>query len=221
MDALYVQYLATEAGQPTPPADSAAPAIPADWAQGVTLTLECLEAGGARRAVLAGDDWAPHLRQKDADLPTPGLLVWSQEWLVPADVAQLQEGEYVLTALWNGEGHDGAVEAAEVRFAAGTPANEAEKAVNAGRLAYCAYAGGDYAEAYTRGLEALDTGVEDFSPERFDTYFLVAGAAFGLKDYEAAIATYERIIALAPEGHDLALVAQQWIDIVKKIQAAS
>jgi tetratricopeptide (TPR) repeat protein len=219
MDALSAQYLAAEVEQPTPVAGSDAPIIPADWAQGVTLTLERLEAGGARTAVLTGDDWAPHLRQREMDLPQAGLVVWREEWLVPADAAQLEEGEYALSVLWDGP--DGAIEAAEVRFAASAPANDVEAAVTASRLANAAYARGDYAEALARGQEALDMGVEDFSPERFDTYFLVAGAAFGLKDYERAIATYERIIALAPEGHDLALLAQQWIDIVNEIQAGS
>jgi len=220
-EALYAQYLAAEAGQPAPEAATAAPAVPSDWEQGVALTLDRLDSGGAHQAVLTAAAWAPHLRQREADLPEIGLTVWMREWLVPAEAASLQEGEYALTATWHGQGPEGAVTAEEVRFSVTAPANDSEKAVQAGRLAYCAFARGDYAEARTQGQQALEMGVEDGTPERFELHFLVAGAAFGLQDYEAAIATYERIIALAPRGSDLALLAQQWIDITKEIQAAS
>jgi len=142
------------------------------------------------------------------------------------ETVQLREGEYVITASWNGQGVDsallgpeGTVQAEELRLAVKAPAGDTETAIQSGRLAYAAYMQGDYAGALTRGRQALDTGFDDGSPERVDQYFLVAEACLGLEDYEAAIATYQRLIALQPEGSEIALLAQEWIDVIREVQA--
>ncbi len=227
MDALYAQYLALEAGQPTPALAFASPAVAADWAQGVTLALYRLEAGGTRTPVLAPGDWAGYRRrpEESEDVAFGPSLAWAQEWLVPAEAAGLEAGDYVLEAAWDGRGladgallgADGALQAQALSVTVQAPENW-DQATHLGRLANVAFLQGDNARARTLGQEALDTGLDDGSPERLNLYFLVAAACFGQQDYQAAIATYKRVIARVPAGSELALLAQQWIDMIEDLQ---
>lgn len=217
--------ISDQEGQDSESTTIGAPDVPVDWFQGLDLTLYHVDADGTRTEVLADSAWAPHQRQTHPSLPAVSLVTWSQEWFVPAEIAQLQEGGYLLAASWDGHGldrtllgPDGIVMAEELRFAVQAPTSDGERATQAGRLAYNAYVRGDYPEARTHGEEALELGVEDGSPDRLDTHFLVAGACFGMKDYPAAIAAYERIIALPAKGHHLADLAQQWIDVINEMQ---
>jgi len=220
-DEAYDQLLQIERGE-APPANGfpANTRVPEGWDERVTLRLSRLEAGGSQTEVLAPGPWAEFLRPQVGRVPS-GLmptLVRSREWLVPAEVAHLTPGDYLLEVNWRGQDlappdqlpADGLLPAAPVRFTVVEPGGATPQAEHLGRLAFTAYMRKQNSEARRRAEESIAMDPLNRQRDRLETRFIVANSAMNLSDALGAAAAYEQVLQLlGPEaGGEIAERAQ-------------
>ncbi len=206
--------------QKLPPQKDEAPALaipPETWGSGVTIRLARVDRDGRSTRVF-GDD-ASRFQLKPETEPSPYatvLPILSEVWLLPpALTAAMTPGDYTVEVKWRGDAFvdkalldaNGELAAPTIRYVVRAPANTAEQAEHLERLAYFEARQGNRARARQLGEEALRLDPDGFSPERADTYLLVARIALETNDRAAAERTYRALLAKLPppRQNDLAV----------------
>ncbi len=207
-------------GEITPP-----PTVATNWQDGVQLVLSAVDTNKTRHVILATDQWASYLRPLLDEPPMfDGLATArSREWLVPANVAGLTNGDYVVTVAWNGTGlvdtnalpTGAALTGQELAFRVQSPTNAAEQATHLGRLAYQEYMAGQAGQARAIGQEALQLDPKNLDPERVETYFVVAHSAIRQQDYLGGADTFQNMFQAYGTNHDEILtVARERLNLL-------
>jgi tetratricopeptide (TPR) repeat protein len=224
---LYKQALKAEQGQAPTPSDFAPPKIPNDWISSVVFNLFKIDQAGKRVPVLPAGAWEPYRVKPETgllSLADLGLASPSARWVVSPDAAKLSEGQYVLTVAWQGSvtgagsGPRGSeLKSEELFFDVKPVTSDAEKAGHLGRMAYFEYRMGNYEQARRDGKEAVALDPENLFPERIETWFIIANASIGLKDFKSARETLTALLAKLPpqETSDIALAVKQLLDSLK------
>jgi tetratricopeptide (TPR) repeat protein len=227
---LYKQTLKAEQGQAPTPSSFVPPKIANNWASSVALDLFRIDQAGKRVSVLPAGAWEPYRVKPETgllSLADLGLASPSAGWVVSPDAAKLTEGQYVLMVSWkgsiNGAGSrsGGSELKGEDLFFEVKPATiDSERAGHLGRLAYYEYSMGSYEQARRDGKEAVTLDPENLFPERIETWFIIANASIGLKDFKSARETLAALLAKLPPPatSDIALVAKQLLDSLKEAE---
>jgi tetratricopeptide (TPR) repeat protein len=208
------------------PADAVAlPQLAVDWAAGLTLTLSKVVSEEKSIPVLVNAQWDAYQLVEQSAIPGTG--VWTAAWLVPADVATLKPGQYVLEVSWQGKDRvdaawlDGEEQLAgkAVTFTVQPAKSEVEIAVHLGRLAQAAYRTGNYAEAVRHADAVLTRLPDEPSPRRARFTLLAANAAFGTGDYQASLDRYQALAAQLPPPQQscLAVTIQEQIALLEQL----
>jgi hypothetical protein len=194
-------------GELTPP-----PAIATNWQDGVQLTLSAVDTNKVRHVILSADQWPLYLRPLLDEPPSFDGLVTarSREWLLPATVAGLTNGNYVLAIQWSNSGlvdtnalpAGGTLTGQELAFRVQSPTNAAEQATHLGRLAYQDYMAGQTGPARTLGQQALQLDPNNLDPERVETYFVVAHSAIRQQDYLGGADVFQSMFQAYGTNHD-------------------
>jgi hypothetical protein len=200
----------------TMPTNNLHPELTANWTD--RLTWFNLVNADTWQPVLSGTNaWKPflmtasnHLSFLDAQLP-----VRTCEFLVPGTNITLAPGRYRLSVAWNGDTSgdpfsvNGIAWAPDLVFTVINPISAVEQANHLGRMAWEADAHGRQEEAWSLGRQALALDGSAASPERSDTYALVAGIAFEKKDYGAAYDTVAAWNGITRTGSDIARLTRE------------
>ena len=220
----YLANLSREAGKE--PTASARPSIAANWVDSLAFTLWRLGEDGKRTVVLENLPWAKYaLKQIEAD--DPESLVHRAPWLIPAEIADLKSGRYVLQARWQGKGLvddvwlDGSdvVTGKELIFAVKDAKTDLELAEHAGHLADADYYAGNYEAARKHGDKALSGLPDMLTSQRINLSLLVVNAAIALKDYADAAERLQKLLDILPppEQSDMTVALRAQAEALKQI----
>lgn len=227
---LYKQTLKAEQGQAPTTSDFVPPKIANDWASSVALGLFKIDQAGKRVSVLPAGAWELYRVKPEIgllSLADLGLTSPSAAWIVSPEAVKLTEGQYVLMVSWkgsiNGAGSRSGgseLKGEELFFDVKPVTSNAEKAGHQGRMAYFEYRMGNYEQARRDGKEAVTLDPENLFPERIETWFIIANASIGLKDFKSAKETLTALLAKLPPpaASDIALAAKQLLDSLNEAQ---
>ena len=126
-------------------------------------------------------------------------LARSREWLLPPEAIQLTPGKYFLTVLWDGDGmveeealpDFGYMSAQDIRFTVNAVTNDVQRAIHEHRLAFRAYAAGDYLSAWQHSQAALEVADARSLLLAEGAQMMSANAALKLGNYRGALATLQ------------------------------
>ncbi len=227
---LYKQTLKAEQGQAPTTSDFVPPKIANDWASSVALGLFKIDQARKRVSVLPAGAWEPYRVKPETgllSLADLGLASPSAAWVVSPDAVKLTEGQYLLTVSWQGSvtgagSRPGGSElkGQELFFEVKPVTSDSERADHLGRLAYFEYRMGNCEQARRDGKEAVAFDPENLFPERIETWFIIANASIGLKDFRSAKEILTALLAKLPppETSDIALAAKQLLDFLRETE---
>lgn len=227
---LYKQTLKAEQGQAPTPSSFVPSKIANDWASSVALGLFKIDQAGKRVSVLPAGAWEPYRVKPETgllSLADLGLASPSAAWTISPGAAKLSEGQYVLTVAWKGSvvGAGSRSESSELKgeelfFDVKPLTSDSERAGHLGRLAYYEYSMGSYEKARRDGKEAVTLDPENLFPEGIKTWFIIANASIGLKDFKSARETLIALLAKLPppETSDIAFAAKQLLDSLNEFE---
>lgn len=188
------------------PSNFSMPSISSDWASTVNLSLYKLGSKGTKELIISGNWLDYQIGSKKLIVQSTASTNW-QEWMLPADVAHLSEGNYILEAIWNGKnkveasiiGLKGELKASSIAFKVKSPISSYENGLHLQRMACAAYLRNDFQNAIKYEQDALSRLNGELSQEIMAGYFILANAQIELKDYHAALATYRELFNKLPD----------------------
>jgi hypothetical protein len=181
-------------GQPLP-TNVFKPTVDPDWHEGLFVTLYALS-NNTYTPVFDSKEWQGFFRPEVVSASSLGRqpLAHSKEWLVPSAKLKLRPTRYLLHVLWDGDGlvessalpDDGYISAPTLDFHVTAPTNEMQIASQENRLAFEAYAAGEFRKALDYALQALDREGARHHLQVEGTHMLAANAALKLAEYRTA-----------------------------------